>query len=310
MVDNWYEKVFENKHDEINKFLRQKEAMGRSPRTLNAYSRTLKRFYHEQFPELTPAETEVRHIEEYLHELNERDLSQNTKRRYLESLSSFFSYAMKRPRFEEINSNPAGVVLEEIPKLIHDRPDCATWENAKRIVHEIADPRDKSVAVLLAKTGCRLTAALEIKQDDLMLEEGFIRLRKRKGGKQTVIPVNDEVIKSIRRLQKITPDDDLDHLFISIRGHRISRERIRVAVREAAIAGGIMEEGETRFHRKFTPHTLRTVFTTLMRQRGMDDRILQYIRGDSNDQTMDIYTRVDREEARKQYLECMKPLDL
>lgn len=310
MVDDWYEKVFENKHDEINEFLRQKEAMGRSPRTLNAYSRTLKKFYHEQFPELTPAGTEVRHIEQYLHELNERDLSQNTKRRYLESLSSFFSYAMKRPRFEEINSNPAGVVLEEIPKRVHDRPDCATWENAKRIVHEIADPRDKSVAVLLAKTGCRLTAALEIKQDDLMLEEGFIRLRKRKGGKQTVVPVDDEVVKSIRRLQKITPDDDLDHLFISMRGHRLSRERIRVAVREAAIAGGIMEEGETRFHRKFTPHTFRTVFTTLMRQQGMDDRILQYIRGDSNDQTMDIYTRVDREEAKEQYLECIRPLDL
>jgi integrase/recombinase XerD len=47
-----------------------------------------------------------------------------------------------------------------------------------------------------------------------------------------------------------------------------------------------------------------------MRQQGMDDRILQYIRGDSNDQTMDIYTRVDREEAREQYLECMRPLDL
>ena len=310
MVDDWYQKVFENKHDEINEFLRQKEAMGRSPRTLNAYSRTLKKFYHEQFPELTSAETEVRHIEGYLHELNERDLSQNTKRRYLESLSSFFSYAMKRPRFEEINSNPAGVVLEEIPKLIHDRPDCVTWENAKRIVHEIADPRDKSVAVLLAKTGCRLTATLEIKQDDLMLEEGFIRLRKRKGGKQTVVPVDDEVVKSIRRLQKITPDNDLDYLFISMRGHRLSRERIRVAVREAVIAGGIMEEGETRFHRKFTPHTFRTVFTTLMRQQGMDDRILQYIRGDSNDQTMDIYTRVDREEAREQYLECMRPLDL
>ena len=69
MVDDWYEKVFENKHDEINEFLQQKEAMGRSPRTHNSYSRTLKKFYHEQFPDLTPAETEVRHIEEYLYEL-------------------------------------------------------------------------------------------------------------------------------------------------------------------------------------------------------------------------------------------------
>lgn len=310
MVDDWYEKVFENKHAEINEFLRQKKTTGRSPRTLNAYSRTLQKFYHEQFPELSPAETEVRHIEEYLYELDERDLSQNTKRRYLESLSAFFSYAMKRPRFDGINSNPAGVVLEEIPKVIHDRPDCATWENAKRIVHAIPDPRDKAVAVLLAKTGCRLTEALEIETGDLMLDEGFIRLRKRKGGKQTVVPIDEEVVKTINRLQKIRVSEEPEYLFVSIRGHRVSRERIRVAVRNAATECGIMEEGETRFHRKFTPHTFRTVFTTLMRQQGMDDRILQYIRGDSNDQTMDIYTRVDREEAKEQYLKCMRALDL
>ncbi len=310
MADDWYETIYENKHEEINKFIRQKKTTGRSARTLNAYSRILKKFYHEQFPEISPAETEVHHIEEYLFQLDKRDLTQNTKRRYLESLSAFFSYAMKRPRFEDIDSNPAGVVLEEISKVVHDRPDCATWENAKKIVHEIADPRNKSVTVLLAKTGCRLTAALEIQQDDLMLEEGLIRLRKRKGGKQTVVPVDDEVIKTINRLEKIKPDDDSEYLFVSMRGNRLSRERIRVAVRKAAIAGGIMEEGETQFHRKFTPHTFRTVFTTLMRKQGMDDRILKYIRGDSSDQTIDVYTRVDRGEAREQYLDCIEKLGL
>jgi integrase/recombinase XerD len=69
-----------------------------------------------------------------------------------------------------------------------------------------------------------------------------------------------------------------------------------------------MEEGEILFHRKFTPHTFRTVFTTVMRQQGMDDQILQYIRGDSESQTMDIYTRVDREEVREQYLRCIQSL--
>ncbi|TKX51690.1 integrase, partial [Halorubrum sp. SP3] len=68
--------------------------------------------------DLTPEKTEVRHIEEYLRILDNRGVSHNTKRRYLESLSAFFSYAMKRPRFENITGNPAGVVLEEIPKQI------------------------------------------------------------------------------------------------------------------------------------------------------------------------------------------------
>jgi integrase/recombinase XerD len=250
----------------------------------------------------------VRHIEKYLRILDDRGVSQNTKRRYLESLSAFFSYAMKRPRFEEITGNPAGVVLEEIPKQIRQRPDCATWENAKKIVKAIPNPRNKAVAVLLAKTGCRLEEALEIKMDDLMVDDGFIRLRKRKGGNQTVVPIDRETVRTIRRFKLIRRDTNLDYLFVSIRGDRLSKTVIQRAVRDAAVQEGIVEDGEDKFHKKFTPHTFRTVFTTLMRNQGMKPHILQYIRGDANSDTMDIYTRVDRNDARTEYLECMKPL--
>jgi integrase/recombinase XerD len=71
-----------------------------------------------------------------------------------------------------------------------------------------------------------------------------------------------------------------------------------------------MESGEDRFQGKFTPHTYRTVFTTLMRNQGMKQHILRYIRGDAASETMDIYTRVDREEAREEYLNCIKILGL
>ncbi|SDQ40850.1 tyrosine-type recombinase/integrase [Natronobacterium texcoconense] len=310
MGDDWYETVYENKHDEINQFIEQKHNTGRSPRTLNEYSRILQRFYHEYFPELSPEETEVKHIEEYIALLGERDVSQNTKRRYLESLSAFFSYAMKRPRFEGITGNPAAVVMEEIPKQYRERPDCATWENGRKIIHNIPDPRNKTIAVILAKTGCRLSEALEIEMDDLMLEEGLIRLRKRKGGKQTVVPVDEETIRVVERFQFIRSSEDSDYLFVSIRGDRISKAQVQRAVRRAAVDAGVMQEGEDRFHKKFTPHTYRTVFTTLMRNQGISDHVLRYIRGDSNGETMDIYTRVDRREAREEYLDCIKTLNL
>lgn len=310
MTGETREIIYENKHDAVNDFIERKQVMGRSPRTLNAYSRTLRAFFHEEFPHLTPQEVEVRDIEDYVGKLAARDLSQNTKRRYLESLSSFFGWAMKRPRFENITGNPAAVVLEEIPQQYKDRPDCATWENAKSIVHNIADPRNRAIAVVLAKTGCRIREALEIEQDDLMLEEGFIRLRERKGGNQTVVPVDDEVRHAIKRYRLLRPDEDSDYLFLSIRGNRVPSTQVQNAVRKAAVKADIMEADETRFYRKFTPHTFRTVFTTLMRNNEMPDHILQYIRGDSNNRTMDIYTRVDRYDAKRSYLECIESLDL
>ena len=71
-----------------------------------------------------------------------------------------------------------------------------------------------------------------------------------------------------------------------------------------------MEKGETRFHKKFTPHTFRTVFTTQMRNQRMPDHILQYIRGDSESETMDIYTRIDRTQAQQEYLKAIQTLEL
>lgn len=179
-------KIYDNKHDEINDFLSYKRNLGRSQRTLNAHSRVLQRFFHEHFTDLRPQDVEVQHIEEYLSILEERDVSQSTKKRYLESLSSFYSWALNRPRFEEINGNPASVVTEDIKCDSKDRPDCATWDNGKKIIQHITDPRNKMLAVTLAKTGCRLTEALSLRQDDLFLDEGFVRLRNRKGGGETV----------------------------------------------------------------------------------------------------------------------------
>jgi len=312
MGDDWYETVYRNKHSEINEFLDRKANTGRSHRTLNAYSRVLQRFYHDHFPELKPGETQVYHIEEYLSILGTREVNQNTKRRYLECLSSFFSWAMKRPRYEEITGNPAAVVLEEIPKVIKDRPDCATWENGKKIIHHINDPRDRLVAVIMAKTGCRVSEALGIEDDDLNLEDGFIRLTDRKGGKQTVVPIDEETVRAVNQFQYVDQSrKQRDLLFVSYRnGNRLTRERIRRSVVDAAVRAEVMEKDEHRFEKKFTPHTYRTVFTTLMRNQGMKDHILQYIRGDSESETMDIYTKVDRNQAREEYLKYIKPLDL
>lgn len=237
MADDWYDTVYRNKHSNVNEFLEYKQSLGRSPRTVNAYSRVLKKFYHNHFPQLDPTNTGTEHIEQYLAILDDRNLSRNTKCRYIESLSAFFSYAVKRERFHEITGNPAAVVLEELPRVKRDRPDCATWNNAKQIIHGIPDPRNKAVAVLLAKTGYRLTEALEIQLDDLLLDLGFIRLQNRKGGGEGVVPIEEEVVKTINRFQMVHGLTDSEHLVVSIRGDRVSREMVGRAVRNVTSYG-------------------------------------------------------------------------
>ena len=115
-ADEWQHRVFENKHDCINDWLRRKHSTGNSRRTLNAYSRAACRFFHDFIPDTAPQDVAVGDIEAYVLELQDREVAQNTKRRYVESLSAFYTWAMKRPPFEDIMGNPAAVVLEELPK--------------------------------------------------------------------------------------------------------------------------------------------------------------------------------------------------
>ena len=310
MGDDWYETVFENRCPEVNEFLERKQQMGRSPRTLNEYSRTLRAFFHDEFPEVAPSEVTVRHVEDYVGSLAQRDVSRNTKRRYLETLSSFFSWAMKRPRYADITGNPAAVVLEELPKQVPERPDCATWENGRAIVHQLTEPRIKMVAAVMAKTGARVTEVVTLEQDDVLLDDGFIRFRNRKGASTTVFPIDQELRRGLERYQVLRQDRGTGYVFPSIRSEHLSREQVRRAVRSAAVEAGLMDEGEHRFEKKFTPHTYRTVFTTEMRNAGMETHILRYLRGDSDSEAMDVYTRVDRETAKEAYLDCIRELNL
>ncbi|QIB76504.1 tyrosine-type recombinase/integrase [Halogeometricum borinquense] len=310
--DEWEQKVFKNKHECINDWLLRKESTGSvgSRRTLNEYSRTAARFFHEFFPDLHPEDVTVGDIEEYVMDLNDRGVSQNTKRRYIESLSAFYSYAIKRPRFESITGNPAAVVLEEVPKQKRPRPETATWENGKQIIWNIPDPRDKTIAIVMAKTGARVREVLTLEQKDLMLDEGFVRFRNRKGGRETKNPIDDETIEALQRLAVIEGTDSR-YVFTGIHGSRIKRERVRREIQRAAVRTGVVESmDERRWHHKFTSHYYRTIFTSEMRNNEFPDHFTRYLRGDGDQEVMDLYTRIPEEKVRKRYLDVIKPLNV
>jgi integrase/recombinase XerD len=309
--------VVENKHDVCEEFLRKKAAVGRSNTTLETYSRYLHKFFHTYFPEVDPADVSVHHIEEYLIRLEadfhsnmtmNDELTTKTKRVYLTALTSFYSWAMKRPRYDEIPGNPAADVLEELPKEARSRPDVATWENATQIVQAIHDPGNKPAVAFMAKTGARLSEVVHLRTDDLLLDEGFVRLRNRKGGGQTLLPIDDELVELFQRHQYVRRLPDHEYVFVSRHKNRLSAARIRDVVKDAAKRADVVESGAPGFEKRFTPRTFRTVFTTLMRRQGMADHILRYIRGDADADMLDLYTRVDPEEAREEYLDCIKPV--
>ena len=47
-----------------------------------------------------------------------------------------------------------------------------------------------------------------------------------------------------------------------------------------------------------------------MRNNGMPDHFTRYLRGDGDQETMDLYTKISRDQVHDEYLETIKTLNL
>ena len=77
-----------------------------------------------------------------------------------------------------------------------------------------------------------------------------------------------------------------DVLFLSNRGERLTRDRIRQIIKERARAAGLPEN--------VYPHILRHSFATHLLENGADLRVIQDMLGHASLSTTQVYTHVDQ----------------
>lgn len=106
----------------ISKYFDAKESRLSSD-GLDLKQRVLRYFFVETFPELTPKDVTPQDVREFLDELDERGLERSSKRRYLEVLSAFYSWALGNRDLDAITFNPPGVVLETFARDLETEPD-------------------------------------------------------------------------------------------------------------------------------------------------------------------------------------------
>lgn len=300
-------KVYSNSMPALEDFIRRKKITNRSPRTLSEYSRIVVRFF-EWIGHENPDRITEKDIERYLEHLQGKKLSQNTQAKYIEALASFFSFVVGRGEYE-LKLNPVTDLASEIKHERKPRPSTATWENVKRNILSMTDPRDQALAVLAAKIGARISEILGFELEDMDFENGFALIKKGKGGKSRSVPIDDEVIKVLKRWLIIRPKDTKNnHIFISMRGTPMDRNTARNRLNAAAITNGLSTGKE--FTQKFTPHTYRSVFTTEMRNSRCREDILRMIRGDAMRDIADVYTIITPEQIKAEYERCVPKLGL
>lgn len=263
----------------IQKYLKQLKTSGKSPLTIESYSRVLRQFAALcETKGLEVAEADSLTVSEWTDELN---VKQNTIRYNLIVLHGFYAWLL---RHKKIKENP--VFVEEIPpcKQINynllDRADINKLLNAAPEEGKNA-LRDRAMVILLLCSGLRSDELRSLQVADLNFDAGFISVRHGKGDKQRQVPFPQPAQKAVKEYLNRYPSRGL---IFSTDGKKMTSQGLNKIVKKY-----VLDVTGKEVH----THILRHAFASLCDDCGVPLRTIQKALGHSSlSTTENIYVTV------------------
>jgi integrase/recombinase XerD len=233
-------------------------------------------------------------LREWLIDLSQTKLSENSKRRMISSMRGFYKFLMidghitKNPS-DNLDSPQKGFYL---PKFLN-QSEIETLLSQPDVSTEIG-LRDRAILELMYASGLRVSEAVNVKLSDLDLDLGILTTTG-KGSKTRRVPVGSsavEWLKSYSAVRRKKENIEVQNLFVTPLGRPINRQIIYQFIREYAQKSGL--DG-------VSPHTLRHSFATHLIQNRADIRSVQQMLGHSDISTTQIYTHITDTHLKKSY---------
>lgn len=147
----------------------------------------------------------------------------------------------------------------------------------------------------LYETGVRVDEFVNLRPEDLYIDELRIIVKSGKGDKRREVPITKELS---RALQIHLGERKNGFLFESKRHNKFTTRRIQQIVKELGLEADISQT--------ITPHTLRHTRATLLAEKGMAKDLLQSFFGHEKPETTEIYTRTAALDVQKGFQEALK----
>ncbi len=277
---------------------------GRSPRTVEAYQRDLRRYSgHLAARGRRLDDASETDVIAFVRALQSDGLAASSVTRMLVSARGLHRFLVVEGHRAD---DPASDV--EIPSLPRGLPKALSVAQVGALMDVVVgdDPparRDLAVLELLYGTGCRISEAGALSLPDVDLHHGLVRVTG-KGAKERIVPLGRCASAALERWLApegrgaLEPDrwarrGDAEAVFLNQRGGRLSRQGLWLVVRRHGEAAGIGS--------LLTPHVLRHSCATHMLDGGADIRFVQEMLGHASISTTQIYTKVSTERLRTVY---------
>lgn len=225
-----------------------------------------------------------------------KDKGVSSKTNSITSINNFYIYLIKD---KKIDINPCENI--DRPKLKKRLPDVLTINEVDKLLdislNTKEDYRNKAILEVLYATGIRISELTNLKMQDVDFSNKVVRVFG-KGSKERIVPINKYALKYLGMYIDIRSSflkgKLNDYIFLNNKGEKISRESIGLEINKIVKKQGL--------NKKVSPHMLRHSFATHLLNNGADLRSIQELLGHSDISTTTIYTHINNEKVKKDYL--------
>ena len=249
---------------------------------------------------LSPAEIELKQLQEFLKWANRLGMNARTQARVISGIKAFYKYLLLE---DLINNDPT--TLLETPKIGRKLPETLSIDEITELIAtiDLSKPegeRNKAMLETLYGSGLRVSELINLKLSDLYFNEGFLKITG-KGDKERLVPIGKVAIKQIDiykdqvRCHLAVKKEFEDIVFLNRRGAKLSRVMIFTIIKDLATKTGLQK--------RISPHTFRHSFATHLIEGGADLRAVQEMLGHESITTTEIYTHLDRDYLRNEIIQ-------
>lgn len=277
---------------------------GRSPNTVDAYRRDLKRYIDY----LTDCHQDLHNVADdgvigFIATREQSDAAASSIARNVAAIRMFHRFLVTEAiRSDDPTSGLDGVkVPSGIPKPLDE-------ETVIRLIESCSagDPlsrRDRALLEMMYGTGARVSEIVGLSTSDIDFDGQLVRLFG-KGSKERIVPFGSSALAALddwygpQGRARLIPAQwrnrtDAEAVFLNRRGGRISRQGVWLVIKQAGERAGITEQ--------LSPHVLRHSCATHLLDHGADLRVVQEMLGHATISTTQLYTRVSQERLWESY---------
>ncbi len=261
-----------------------------SVHTIRSYQDDLQFFYEYlavAFGGLPLSEIKPTFIRSWLAKQKEDGLSSKSLNRRISSLRSYFKYHLRQGA---IATSPMTTIVT--PKVSKRLPSFVEQKDTELLFTNVEFPDswegvlEKTILQLLYASGMRLSELIGLKQNQLNLEKGQLKVLG-KGNKERVIPLSAEMQQELKSYQQKRKEQlgeriDQELLLINEKGKKLYPKYVQLIVKKYLSLVTTIE--------KRSPHVLRHTFATHLMNNGAELNAVKELLGHSSLAATQIYT--------------------